>query len=237
MVTRGFLLEKEMKQVTVMIDAGFFSKKFREANDNMYPWAKHVVEFAKNCVIKDEEELFRIYYYDCPPFEGIIKEPLSGKEIEYKSQPQTLIAKRFQSELSKSDYVALRKGYLSFDGWVLKQECLEEIMTKPRTLIPSDFAPLFRQKKVDIKIGLDVAWLSSKKIVDRIILVAGDYDFEPVMKFARKEGIQVVLVTLKHAQIKGELREHCDIFRAVELPKREARKPEKRSPQTSEPKK
>jgi uncharacterized LabA/DUF88 family protein len=215
-----------MKQVAVMIDAGFFSKKFREAN-NKYPWAKHVVEFAKQCVVKDEEELFRIYYYDCPPFEDNIKEPLSGRLIEYKSMPQTLIAKRFQSELSKSNYVAFRKGYLSFDGWILKQESLEELMARPRILTPNDFMPLFRQKKVDIKIGLDVAWLASKKIVDRIILVAGDYDFEPVMKFARKEGIQVVLVTLRHAQIKGELQEHCDIFRSVELPKFEVKKPEK----------
>lgn len=92
-------------------------------------------------------------------------------------------------------------------------------MKEPRELKPEDFEPILRQKKIDIKIGLDVAWLASKGIVERIILVAGDYDFEPVMKFARKEGIQVVLATLSHLQTKGELLEHCDIFRKVKLPK------------------
>ena len=163
--------------------------------------------------------MFRVYYYDCPPFDKKIKEPVSDNEIDYKSRIATITAQRVQSELSKSDYIAFRKGYLSFDGWRLKDKSLQELISAPRELTSDDFEPIFRQKKVDIKIGLDVAWLASKGIVDRIILVAGDYDFEPVMKFARKEGIQVVLVTLSHSQTKPELLEHCDIFRKVNLPK------------------
>lgn len=113
-----------MKKVAVMIDAGFFSKKFRGANNNKYPWAKHVAEFVKNCIDEDEE-LFRAYYYDCPPFEGKIIEPLSGREIEYKTSTATQTAKRMQSELSRCDYLAFRRGYLSFDGWKLKYEILQ----------------------------------------------------------------------------------------------------------------
>lgn len=215
-----------------MIDAGFFSKKFREANSGKYPWAKHVVEFAKNCVLDKEEELFRIYYYDCPPFDQKINEPITGNEIDYSIKSSTLIAKRFQSELSTSDHVAFRKGYLSFDGWKLKHDSLDELIKKPRQLKVDDFEPILRQKKIDIKIGLDVAWLASKKIIERIILVAGDYDFEPVMKFARREGIQVVLVTLKHSQIKRELREHCDLFRQVTLPQHEENESDKKAAKT-----
>lgn len=65
-------------------------------------------------------------------------------------------------------------------------------------------------------IGLDIAWLASKNIVDRIILVTGDADFIPAMKFARREGIQVVLVTLGN-KIKPEMREHTDEFRKIDL--------------------
>ncbi|MDT5157346.1 MAG: hypothetical protein QOH51_1703 [Acidobacteriota bacterium] len=47
-----------------------------------------------------------------------------------------------------------------------------------------------------MKIGLDVAWLASKSIVEKIILVMADSDLIPAMKFARREGVQVVLVTM-----------------------------------------
>jgi uncharacterized LabA/DUF88 family protein len=42
-----------------------------------------------------------------------------------------------------------------------------------------------------MKIGLDMAWLSSKRIVDKIIIVSNDTDFVPAMKFARREGVLV----------------------------------------------
>ncbi len=206
-----------MKQVAIMIDAGFFKKKFQEKNSNKFPYAKHIIEFSKKCIEKDEE-LFRVYYYDCPPFDKEIKQPVSKTPIDYSKSKAFEAANRFQQELAKSDYIAFRKGSLSFEGWAITDGAIQDLMTASRTLVDSDFKLIFKQKRVDIKIGLDVAWLSSKRIVDRIILVAGDYDFEPVIKFARKEGIQVVLVTLNHTTVKKELREHCDIFRSVEIP-------------------
>ncbi|WP_166245873.1 NYN domain-containing protein [Paenibacillus turpanensis] len=41
-------------------------------------------------------------------------------------------------------------------------------------------------KSNDIKFGLDGARLSSKDIVEKIILVTGDTDLVPSMKFARE---------------------------------------------------
>ena len=72
--------------------------------------------------------------------------------------------------------------------------------------------PSLQQKGVDIKIGLDIAWLSIKKVVDRIILFTGDTDFIPAMKFARREGTQVVIASFNE-KIKAELKEHADGLR------------------------
>lgn len=69
-----------------------------------------------------------------------------------------------------------------------------------------------------MKIGLDVAWLSSKSIVERIVLVTADSDFIPPMKFARREGVQVILVTMGHLHVKNELKEHADEMRTVTFP-------------------
>jgi len=120
--------------------------------------------------------------------------------------------------LKVADHIAFREGKLSFDGWLIKKHKAEEIIRTGRALAPGDFAPDLNQKIVDMKIGLDVAWLSSKRIVDRIILATGDSDFIPAMKFARREGVQVVLVTMGHKLVKRELLEHADELRSVTFP-------------------
>ena len=59
-----------------------------------------------------------------------------------------------------------------------------------------DFSLSLQQKGVDMKIGLDIASLSFKHQVDKIILIAGDSDFVPAAKLARTEGIDFVLDSL-----------------------------------------
>ncbi len=63
-----------------------------------------------------------------------------------------------------------------------------------------------------MKIGLDIAWMSSKRIIDKIVLVAGDSDFVSPMKFARREGILIYLDTMRQKMIKIILKEHADFI-------------------------
>lgn len=89
------------------------------------------------------------------------------------------------------------------------------MMKTGRALTASDLEPEFRQKRVDTKIGLDVAWLASKRIVDTIILVSADSDFAPALKFARREGVRVVMVPMASSTFPRALREHADEVREV----------------------
>ena len=60
-----------------------------------------------------------------------------------------------------------------------------------------------------MRIGLDIASLSYKKQVDQIILIAGDSDFVPAAKLARREGIDFILDPME-ATIRDDLFEHID---------------------------
>lgn len=60
-----------------------------------------------------------------------------------------------------------------------------------------------------MRIGIDIASLAYKKQVDRIVLIAGDSDFVPAAKLARREGIDFVLDPM-WAPIKPDLFEHID---------------------------
>jgi uncharacterized LabA/DUF88 family protein len=47
-----------------------------------------------------------------------------------------------------------------------------------------------------MRIGLDIATMSDRRSADRLVLVSGDTDMIPVMKHARRAGIEIVLVQL-----------------------------------------
>ncbi len=77
------------------------------------------------------------------------------------------------------------------------------------TINHEDLRPSITQKGVDMRIGMDMAALSLKKQVDIIVLVTGDSDFVPAMKFVRREGINLFLATLGH-KVKEPMIEHSD---------------------------
>ena len=66
-----------------------------------------------------------------------------------------------------------------------------------------------KQKGVDMRIGLDISTLTLKRHVDTIILIAGDSDFVPAAKLARREGVEFILDPLWQS-VNDDLHEHID---------------------------
>lgn len=204
-----------MKETAVLIDAGFLRAKMPTKMRRQDRVAA-IVDFAKRCVLSAEEELYRIFYYDCPPYAGSagnFPHPL-GKVGPVLDQSFITYWDAVLRELRRQEYFAVRCGEMSFDGWILKDKAIQEILGTNRPLAMNDFKPNLRQKGVDLRIGVDLTLLSKDRLVDRIVLVAGDSDLVPAMKLARREGVKIVLVSLGHP-IKPLLREHADIYRTV----------------------
>lgn len=211
------------KDTALLIDGGFLRKSFEE---KFTPKPKNpgdpkcaIVHISVEQVLKnaykicETKRLFRIYYYDSAPFDGKRRNPVSGIEIDFGSTPGFHAINQFQHELARSNYVAFRRGQLMFKGWKYK-----EGYDFKKSLTEHDIVPIFEQKSVDIRIGLDIAWLSIKRIVDKIIMVTADSDFIPVMKFARKEGMEVVLCSISNS-FRKEMLEHADEFCELKLDK------------------
>jgi uncharacterized LabA/DUF88 family protein len=204
-------------KVAVLIDGGFALKKLFQKLGRKHPTAEQVHEFARKCVVR-EEDLFRIYYYDCLPFDGTRQNPISKAQTNFRKTPTYHRQAALIDALSKMRHVAFRRGEISFNGWALTRNAAEDIFKNPRNVKDSDLSPNLGQKQVDMKIGLDIAWLSSKRIVERLIIVAGDSDLVPAMKFARREGLQVAMVTMGHKMTKESLTIHADEMRDVQYP-------------------
>lgn len=206
-----------MKRTAVILDGGHVLYNLYKMLGKRHPLADDIVGFARGCLNKKEEELFRIYYYDCPPLETTVRHPLSGVLTDFSATATCRRQKSLLDTLALKDYVAYRHGRLAFRGWQLTFKAKEDLSKKQRPLRDDDFEPAIDQKEVDLKIGLDIAWLSSKGIVDRIILVTGDTDIVPAMKFARREGVQVILIQMAQP-LRPDLIEHADELRVVSFP-------------------
>lgn len=163
-----------------------------------------------------DEELFRLFYYDCPPYEGKETNPIDRSNIDFAAQPKHQARTRFLREIKEMDYVALRLGTAKKRGWTLHDSYIRRTISgqPPRPPQANDVFLSLEQKGVDMRIGIDVATLSLKHIVDRIVLISGDTDMIPAMKLARREGVQVVLVELS-SPIHNELDEDADLVRVI----------------------
>lgn len=115
--------------------------------------------------------------------------------------------------------LALRLGYLNerSGAWVLRGDALKQLLRGDIAvggLTTRDVRYDVQQKGVDMRIGLDIASLAFKKQVDQIVLVAGDSDFVPAAKLARREGIDFILDPM-WASIRDDLHEHIDGLQSV----------------------
>jgi len=166
----------------------------------------------------DQHQLYRIFYYDCAPIgRRSVYHPLTKKNVDLDKSDTYAWSTAFLEELKKRRKFALRLGELSNQAYYnLRPEVTKKLLAGTKTLdslTEDDFIFVAQQKGVDMRIGVDIASLAYKKQVDQIILIAGDSDFVPAAKLARREGIDFVLDPM-WATIKPDLFEHIDGLRS-----------------------
>lgn len=250
------------REIAILIDGGFLTKRLStlvNERDKLNP--RHVCGIIRSICrehvrkLTDDNDsnwhkyIYRIFYYDAPPFEGQAHHPLTGKQINYKKSDLAAFQNQLFAELKKQRNVALRLGKLSrINGWnlpnnklakLLKVKSLLEGLSKTRSLrdgsvnlSAEQFIEIqdhwnqwetleewmididLRQKGVDMRIGLDIASITLKKLAKTIILIAGDADFVPAAKLARREGLQFILDPLWQS-VSEDLFEHIDGLQTV----------------------
>jgi len=203
-----------LKKVAVLIDAGFMKKRIIHTKSFFYN-AKNVVEYChKHASKEDGKELYRIFFYDAVPFRGSAHNPISKKHLNFSESEVFKKQEELFHQLKLQEFVALRLGSLEWpsNSWQFKQQVTKDLIKGSKSisqLTDQDVTPSFIQKGVDMRIGLDIASLAYKRLVDSVVIITCDRDFIPALKLARKEGLTVGLDTL-HQNPSIELREHVD---------------------------
>lgn len=195
------------KKVVVLIDGGNLRALTRVAGHRHVP--DYIEKVGLACAEADEE-ILRILYYDCAPYVGTTRLPVSGTEQRFSGSDGWL------HDLARRRLFAIRLGVLKFRGFRPKRTPIQ--IGAGAQVTDDDFEPIFEQKGVDMRIGLDIALYSETRAVERIILITQDTDCIPAMKHGRKAGLQVVLIRLPNSVVAPELLEHADLERDVAWP-------------------
>ena len=206
-----------MAKTAILVDGGFYRRKYAKGSEHTPAEAADALVGYCYRHLKErhtDHELYRIFYYDCSPCSKKIFHPLLNKTVDFAKTSHYTWMNQFLKELTKKRKVALRLGNIDEGSaiYVLNEKATKDIVLKKRKvdeLTEADFVTSIKQKGVDMKIGMDIASLAYKKQVDQIVLIAGDADFVPAAKLARREGIDFVLDPLGHG-IKDDLFEHID---------------------------
>lgn len=213
-----------MSKTAILVDGGFYRKRAAHL------WGKKTAEerakeLSAYCHahMQDRDgnasrELYRIFYYDCKPIgRRSIYHPLTKRNVDLDKSETYTWTLTFLEELKKRRKFALRLGELYNQAcYNLRPDVTKKLLAGTRTLdslTEEDFMFVAQQKGVDMRIGIDISSLAFKKQVDQIILIAGDSDFVPAAKLARREGIDFILDPM-WADIKEDLFEHIDGLRS-----------------------
>ena len=234
-----------MAKAAILIDGGYYLKRLltvRPDVDSTDPEAvagsvkrlvrSHLEQLNEVYAVSNAFQLlYRTFYYDARPYDRKAHTPVGNHPIDYARTDQAVFRKKLFSVLRGSPNLAVRLGEVRKDtgrSWILKGQAQKDLLNGGRavgSLTDDDFEPAFRQKGVDMRIGLDIALLTLKRHVDIIILVSGDADFVPAAKLARREGVRFVLDPLWQ-DIPSDLFEHIDgLTSGFPRPKRNAVRP------------
>ena len=211
-------------KTAILVDGGFYRRRAQAVFGDKTA-QERAIELTNYCkrhlkLHGENNDLYRIFYYDCEPSSKKVFHPLLKKQVDLGKSDLHEWTMQFFSELKKKRKFAIRLGKLAEEQahYTIKPLIVKKLCNGTldfNSLKEKDFRLEIDQKGVDMKIGLDIASLAYKKQVDQIVLISGDSDFVSAAKLARREGIDFILDPLG-APIKPDLFEHIDGLRTCD---------------------
>lgn len=209
-----------MAKTAILVDGGFYRKRAhflwgkKTGKERAEELNAYVFKHLRKTDGAEERHLYRVFYYDCPPMDTTVYHPYLKKNIEFSKSDTYAFTTELFDELKRMRKYALRMGKLSPAGthYDLSYEKVKKLCAGTiglEDLEERDFSLTSRQKGVDMKLGLDISALAYERLVNQIILIAGDSDFVPAAKIARRKGIDFILDPMGN-DVSPDLLEHID---------------------------
>jgi uncharacterized LabA/DUF88 family protein len=178
--------DESFNPTLIFSDAGFVSNISRYFGNGRF-LIYDIAKFANNLARKEKLFCKDIFYYTAPPFQSDVP----TKQEEKKREGYDKFAKRLREEK-----VIVREG-----------RCQK---------LKVDGKEKFHQKAVDILMAMDLMKTPLKyPEVKRIILIASDSDFVPIIKSLEDENIKTILYTFYQKKRNAEFSRSNHLIKAV----------------------
>jgi len=176
-----------VEETLIFIDAGLLSKLSRYLGKGKY-LVYDIIKFTKNLARKESLTCQQIFYYTAPPFQS---EPPLKEEIKRKERYDKFIKK-----LLKTKEVIIREGRcqrLKIDGkFIYKQKVVDSLMIMDLMRTPIDCPN-----------------------IKKIIILASDSDFVPIIKYLRKLNMEIILYTNYSKKRESNLSRSNELLKVV----------------------
>ena len=198
--------ESYSKETLVFIDAGFVSKLSKYFGNGNY-LIYNLFDFAKN--ISKKQGLFckKIFYYTvslCSQHENLL----------YRQELQAGTAPPFQSEPSTRQEEIKKEGYDKFVKRLREKGVIIREGRCQRLKINSKFE--YKQKAVDVFLAMDLTNVPLKyPNIKRIMLIATDSDFVPVIKNLEEKEVKTILYTYYEKKRNTNFSRSNDLIKSV----------------------
>ena len=167
-----------MTPTAVLVDGAYFLKRYPHTYGPRHPPEQIAKNLFTMCIshLDTKIDLYRILFYDCPPLSKKAHNPITGAAIDFSKTRDFHFRNQLHSELVKLRKLALRKGRIgeAGGGWIIKPQVTKDLLSGKKALAQlteDDVTYSMTQKGVDMRLGLDIAFLAHKRLVKRIVLV------------------------------------------------------------------
>lgn len=122
----------------ILVDGSYFIKRYRKVSSSPTHYdPKIVVKDLFTWCLKDlddkdagRRELYRIFFYDCPPLMKKAHNPVSKKPLDFSKTKEASFRLELHAQLKKQRKVALRLGRLSDHAhWAIKPEITKNLLS------------------------------------------------------------------------------------------------------------
>jgi len=176
-----------MEKALVFIDSGFISKVSMFFGGGI-PLKYRFIKFAKNLTGKENFIFKHLFFYTAPPFQSIKpNNDEKGRKKRYDS---------FIKSLSLEEDITIREG-----------RCQK---------INNGGKVIYKQKGVDTFLTMDLMNVPIKfQKIKKVILIASDSDFVPVINELKSLGIEVILYTYFDKKRNSEFSTSNELLKSV----------------------
>lgn len=156
-----------MEKTLVFLDAGFLSQLSKFFGKGKFI-SYDLIDFAKRIAENQNLSCRHIFYYTAPPFQ--CEKPSREESERYRRY------EKFKNKLNGNNLITIREGRcqrLKLDGdFIYKQKAVDSLIVMDLLSVPLDYPE-----------------------IKKIILIASDSDFVPVINKLKKFGIKTILYT------------------------------------------